>query len=111
RLTVPGHASAEHFINVGNRPRTGFWHSAADHHAVGVEAVHMDIALNPALEVDAILFNLRPRFLEPGASEVGEIVPIGDPNAPASASGGAFVITPPPGPGPSHSRSRPAAPG
>src|SRR5439155_19811891 len=83
RLAVPGHPSAEHFISDGNCPRTGFWHSAADHRAVGVEAVHMNIALNPALEIDAILFNLRPRFLEPGASEDGEIVPVGNPNASA----------------------------
>src|SRR5690349_1073610 len=48
RFAVPGHVAAEHGVKVGDGSRTGLWHAAPDHQAVRIEAMHADVALDPA---------------------------------------------------------------
>ena len=84
RLAVPGHAPAEPLVEIGDRPRAGLGHAAADHQPIGVEAMHVHVALGPALEIGAIILGDRGRAsVEAGARKVREMLVVGDPHAAA----------------------------
>ena len=51
RLAVPCHAPAEHRIDVGDRAGARLGNAAADDQPVGIEAMHVHVAVGPALKI------------------------------------------------------------
>ena len=82
RLSVPGHPAAEHLVDVGDRTGTGLGYSPSNDHPIGVEAMHMDIALGEHLQLGAIVFRVRLVLVMPVQARSVKFA-LGDPDPPA----------------------------
>ena len=50
--------ATEPLIEIGDRPGARFGHAAADYHPVGIQAVHVDVRVSPALQVGTIILDV-----------------------------------------------------
>src|SRR5947207_15226663 len=81
RLAIPGHPAAKTLIELGNGAGTGLDMPTAHDDPVGIEAVHVNVAVGMALEVGAIILGVGALLGDPGASEVSEELARGQFNA------------------------------